>query len=89
MRLILSYFMFVNCLGFISMGLDKFFAKKNMYRIPEVDLLLIAAIGGCIGSWLGMQAFRHKTQHWKFVWGIPLIGLLHIGLLAFYLIVIN
>lgn len=89
MRFVLSYILFMNGLGLVSMGLDKLFAKKNMYRIPEFDLLLIAAIGGLIGSWSGMYLFRHKTQHAKFVWGMPLIAVLHIALIAYYLIVID
>ncbi|MBQ4377459.1 MAG: DUF1294 domain-containing protein, partial [Bacteroidales bacterium] len=26
-----------------------------------------------IGAWMGMKAWRHKTQHKKFKYGIPLI----------------
>ena len=29
---------------------------------------------------LGMLVFRHKTKHWYFVWGIPLILLAQIAL---------
>lgn len=31
------------------------------------------ADGGSVGAILGMQAFRHKTQHLKFRFGLPLI----------------
>ena len=52
---------------------DKIKAKKNLWRIPEATLFLVAAIGGSFGSLLGMHIFRHKTKHIKFMLGIPLI----------------
>lgn len=55
------------------MLLDKLKAKKNAWRIPERTLLLIAVLGGSIGSLLGMYLIRHKTQHPKFTVGVPLI----------------
>lgn len=55
------------------MGMDKYFAKNNMYRISEKNLFIIAIIGGSLGSILGMYRFRHKTKHIKFTRGIPLI----------------
>ena len=35
--------------------------------------ILLAVIGGSIGAWLGLQVWRHKTQHKKFFIGIPMI----------------
>ena len=26
-----------------------------------------------MGALLGMKVFRHKTKHWYFVWGIPIV----------------
>ncbi|MEG0963030.1 MAG: DUF1294 domain-containing protein, partial [Lachnospiraceae bacterium] len=26
-----------------------------------------------LGSWCGMYLFHHKTRHWYFVWGMPII----------------
>ena len=60
-------------MGLASMFLDKQFAKRHMWRISEIHLLLIALLGGSIGGWTGMYMFRHKTQHIKFYVGIPLI----------------
>ena len=48
-------------------------------RIPEATLLLLAAIGGSIGAWLGMMVWRHKTQHLKFKYGVPTIILLQVA----------
>ena len=74
------YLFLVNALGFILMLVDKWKAKKNKWRIPEKTLMIVAVIGGSIGSLLGMYTFRHKTQHPKFTIGIPFILALQIVL---------
>ena len=78
MKFILVYLLIVNAAGFLSMLVDKWKAKKNLWRIPEATLLTIALIGGSVGCWAGMQTFRHKTKHIKFTVGIPMILLLQI-----------
>ena len=72
-KILLVYLLIVNAIGFILMLTDKIKAKKNLWRIPEVTLFLVAAIGGSIGSILGMYTFRHKTIHVSFLLGMPLI----------------
>ncbi len=69
----LCYLLIINIVGFVSMALDKHFATKHMWRIPEKVLFLIAILGGSIGSNAGMQICRHKTKHWYFVVFMPLI----------------
>ena len=76
---IAAYLLAINIVGFFSMYLDKRKARKRMWRIPEATLFLIALIGGSIGSIAGMYLFRHKTRHWYFVYGMPVILLLQIG----------
>ena len=73
MKLLSFYLLIINALGFLLMLVDKWKAKKNRWRVRESTLLLIAALGGSVGSLLGMYLFRHKTQHLKFTLGIPLI----------------
>ena len=73
MKLLYSYLLIINAAGFLLMLVDKWKAKKNRWRIRESTLLLIAALGGSVGSLAGMYLFRHKTQHLKFTLGIPLI----------------
>ena len=67
------YLVIVNCVGFAAMGIDKSKAKRGAWRIPEKTLFLLSIIGGSVGTWLGMYAFHHKTKHWYFVVGMPLI----------------
>lgn len=71
MRLLILYLLIMNAAGAISMLADKRRAKKKLWRIPEATLLAIAALGGSVGSLMGMYAFRHKTKHVKFTLGIP------------------
>ena len=73
MKLLYSYLLIINAAGFLLMLVDKWKAKKNRWRIRESTLLLIAALGGSVGSLAGMYLFRHKTLHLKFTVGIPLI----------------
>lgn len=73
MKLLVLYLFTVNATGFLLMLTDKQKARKKRWRIPEATLMGVAAIGGSVGSLLGMYAFRHKTRHPKFTVGIPLI----------------
>lgn len=70
---LIAYLAAVNVVAFAVYGADKRRAKKERRRVPEKTLFLLAAIGGSLGAWAGMYAFRHKTRHWYFVWGIPAI----------------
>lgn len=79
--LLTAYFIILNIIGFALMGIDKYKAKKRAFRIPEATLFIVALIGGSIGSILGMYAFRHKTRHWYFVYGMPAILILQVILL--------
>lgn len=67
------YLLIVNAIGFVLMLGDKRMAQKKLWRIPEATLMTVAAIGGSIGSLIGMYTFRHKTRHVKFTLGIPAI----------------
>lgn len=81
--LIISYFIIINLVGFFIMGVDKRRAKKHAFRIPEATLFTIAIIGGSLGTTAGMYYFHHKTRHWYFAYGMPLILILQIALLVF------
>lgn len=78
--ILVVYFIFINLAGFLLMGIDKWKARKQAFRIPEATLFTVALIGGSVGSILGMFTFHHKTRHWYFVYGMPAILLLQIGL---------
>lgn len=50
-------------------------------RIPEKTLFAVSAIGGSVGAIAGMWLFRHKTQHWYFVYGMPGILLAQLAII--------
>lgn len=81
-ELLLLYLLIINALGFALMLADKVKARKNLWRIPESTLMLIAALGGSVGSLLGMYTIRHKTKHPKFTVGIPAILLAQFALVV-------
>lgn len=88
MEILLGYLIVINALGFLFMLIDKQKAKKNLWRIPEARLMWTAALGGSVGSLIGMYLFRHKTKHPKFTIGIPMLLVLQItvavGLLIYF-----
>ena len=65
--------MIMNILAFCLMGIDKHRARTRQWRIPERVLFGAALLGGSAGAWAGMYLFHHKTRHWYFVVGMPLI----------------
>lgn len=79
-KLLFAYLLIINAVGLLIMCADKQFAKRNHRRVPEARLLTIAAIGGSVGSILGMYWFRHKTRHPKFYIGLPLILLAQLAI---------
>jgi len=81
MEYLLCYLLIINALAFLLMYADKRKARKNQWRIPERVLLGTALIGGSLGAMAGMQMFRHKTKHLKFVIGVPVMLAGHILLL--------
>ena len=83
MEEIICYLLAVNIVTFLLYGIDKYKAKKGKWRISEATLLTMAAIGGSIGAWAGMRLWHHKTMHKKFKYGIPLIIIMQIALVAY------
>lgn len=77
-KIFAGYVLVMSMIGFLSMYIDKRKAIKHQWRIPEKTLFIIALLGGSIGSNLGMTICRHKTKHWYFVIGMPVILILQI-----------
>ena len=82
MKTELYYLIAINIVTFIVYGIDKVKAMKGKWRISEATLLILAVIGGSIGALLGMKVWHHKTMHKKFKYGLPLILLAQIALIA-------
>lgn len=74
LTLVLIFTLVMNVIAFCLMGADKAKAKKSAWRIPEKVLFLFAALMGGVGGTAGMLFFRHKTKHWYFRIGFPLLA---------------
>lgn len=83
-NIILIYVILINIIGFLSMYIDKKKAVSHKWRTKESTLMLIALLGGGIGSFAGMRCFRHKTKHLKFTLGIPVIILIEIFIILYF-----
>ena len=76
------YLLVVNLAAFALMGADKSRARRGAWRVPERTLFLPALLGGALGGTLGMRVFHHKTRHWYFRWGFPLLLALQLAALG-------
>ena len=77
---LLIYLALINLTTFIIYGADKRRARQGKWRVPEKTLFLLPLLGGSVGALLGMRVFHHKTKHWYFRIGLPLILLAQIAL---------
>ncbi|MFI3170788.1 MAG: DUF1294 domain-containing protein [Eubacteriales bacterium] len=77
-QILMIYFVVINIVAFVLYGVDKQKAIKHQWRIPEKTLFLVAILGGTLGAIFGMQFFRHKTKHWSFKLGLPMILLIQV-----------
>lgn len=82
--IIIIYLLIVNLWAFIIMGIDKKKAIKNKWRISEKSLFIPVLLGGGIGGTAGMHLFRHKTRHWYFRYGYPVILITQILLVLYF-----
>jgi uncharacterized membrane protein YsdA (DUF1294 family) len=85
MQIYIGYAIVINLITFFVMAHDKSQARKGGRRVPERTLFILAALGGAIGTLLGMRIWRHKTKHLSFVLGIPLILVLQ-GIALYWLL---
>lgn len=76
---LMAWLALMSAILFGMMGMDKHSARQGKRRIPEKRLFAFAVIGGALGGWLGMHIFRHKTRHWYFRLGFPLLSLAQIA----------
>lgn len=84
MNALICYIVVINLVSFMMFGIDKYKARRGQWRISEATLLVVAAIGGSIGAWMGMKVWHHKTLHSKFRYGVPIMLLVHIALMAYF-----
>lgn len=79
------YLLVINLLAFATYAVDKRRARDGGWRVPERRLLLLAVVGGALGSFVAMRLTRHKTRKRKFTWTVT--PLMVLQLLAYALLV--
>ena len=84
MNALICYIVVINLVSFMMFGIDKYKARRGQWLISEATLLAVAAIGGSLGAWMGMKVWHHKTLHSKFRYGVPIMLLAHIALMAYF-----
>lgn len=67
--------------GFAVFAIDKRRARLGLWRTPESTLLVWALIGG-LGAWLGQHMLRHKTRKEPFRSRLGRRIALHLALLV-------
>ena len=93
---LLWYLLIINIITMVVFAIDKFNAmeneisklskrqtRKSRYRI--ISLLALCFIGGEVGGFISMIIFRHKIRKNYFVLGLPLIFVMHIFLILYFM----
>lgn len=79
---ILVYFIIISVIGILMTVYDKSAAITGKRRISEKNLMLVGLLGGAISMFITMNIIRHKTKHPKFMIGLPLEAVLHLGIIC-------
>lgn len=84
--LVFAWLAFINAAGLAAMASDKRRAgaarHRRVRRIPEAQLLLLAALGGSGGAIAAQQLFRHKTVKQPFAGRLRAIVIAQLVLVA-------
>jgi uncharacterized membrane protein YsdA (DUF1294 family) len=94
-RLVLAWLLAINLAAFLAFAYDKRMApvaaaagrSGGQLRVPESVLLVLTALGGSLGAFLGMQLLRHKTAKHEFLIRFWLIAAVELVVAAVYLLI--
>lgn len=81
---LVSYLCSVNLVTLVFFGLDKWLAQQESFRIPEVVLFGLVAMGGSPLGFIARHLFRHKTRKTSFRVTFWLIVVLQIAVIVAY-----
>ena len=75
LAILIGYVAIISVISIIVCIYDKRVSKLNKValRIPENTLMILSAVGGSVAMFITMLLFRHKTKHFKCMFGIPVI----------------
>lgn len=77
------YAMVMSAVTFCVFVYDKRQAERSGRRVREFVLLTLSLLGGALGGLLAMHLVRHKIRVYYFSWGLPIMIVLHVGLVAY------
>ena len=75
----------INFITLAAFAIDKIAAIEGRFRIRIVTLLGLAFIGGSLGGLIAMYLFRHKIRKDYFTVGIPLIMLMQVFVIFYFM----
>lgn len=78
------YIIIITLLTFICFGVDKYKARNHKWRIKEATLIGMCVLGGSLGGLAGMYIFHHKTKKPLFYISVPLILIIQIAAVLFF-----
>lgn len=82
MKYLYIWLIVINIITFAVFGIDKKKAIDGKFRIKELTLFVLSLLGGSLGGLIAMHIFHHKTRKWYFKFGIPLILIAWVALIA-------
>lgn len=82
MKYLYIWLIIINIITFAVFGIDKKKAIDGKFRIKELTLFVLSLLGGSLGGLIAMHTFHHKTRKWYFKFGIPLILIAWVAMIA-------
>ena len=82
MKYLYIWLIVINIITFAVFGIDKKKAIDGKFRIKELTLFVLSFLGGSLGGLIAMHTFHHKTRKWYFKFGIPLILIAWVAMIA-------
>jgi len=79
----------INIITFVAYGLDKYYARNSLWRIPEGILLLLTLCGGGIAGFAARRFFRHKTKKLSFVIKFWIMIIIQVIVIAYYFLIFH
>ena len=91
-KFIIGWLIVVSAVSVLACVYDKMISKQNRaeLRVPEKTLMALSVLGGSLAMYISMQIVHHKTQHKRFMIGIPVIMALQIiGIIIYFYLKLN
>lgn len=85
-KYLIIYFCIISLLAAFLTISDKKRAIKGKWRISEKALFTAAIFGGAAVEYITMKSIHHKTNHRRFMLGLPAIIIIQIAISIFIIL---